>query len=904
MKPNFALNLSHEGIVLLHRSPRGTWVEVGDVALDDPKLRDNLSFLRSTAVGLDGKGFSTRLIIPNSQILYRSIHAPGPTPEDREQQIAAALEGDLPYPVDELAFDWRRDGDAVVVAIVARETLEEAESFAVEHRFNPICFVARETGDTDAWEPFFGRTDYSYAILDDDVDLRESAAENTDEATLFDDLDGEAEEEPEEVVFAAADTELATGIDSDTDAETLATAQQDSDDLRVTNFFVDEDAESAEGLNLFAETSTEDAEDATPNPEPDVADLEGKADAPLIEEAGDLPTPTFASRRSMMTVSGGDAKNRPLNRVTPRIALGEALGDERPSGPVLSDEERLRAEYLRDEAKTPGPLARLKNAIVPLGSKAAKALTTGAKSVTDGAGKLTGSLVGGLTARRAFAKKNRKKTPDDDTPMVVPLETKSGVIAPIDARETAGAAPKPDQGVEKPSDRQKLIAAGIVALALLFGGVWLFLPGESPGNLTGDPAIDAENASFTTLAERGVTQENRARHRPSDFEETVAALHPDLVVINPERPARRSLLEGEDDPDLGLPDTAEDLSDLTEEELADIRRAGAPVPTAEEIAEKGEGDASSLFSDEEIAVLYAETGVLQELRTPPKPRLDQDRDDIYVAQPDIELGAQDATILPDFNDGVADDPPRQLMSPVSPDIEFNVDERGFVIATVEGALNPDGVLIRKGRPEVRPPEKPAREELVPPNPLAALKPKPRPETLKTGEDAIFVQGTLTIAALREKRARPRPQSEQFAQAIEADTESTSELAILTSFQPAKRPSDFAERVEKTRIQLASASPATGDIERDVDIDPGPALPTRASVAKQATIKNAINLSKINLIGVYGSPSKRSALLRLPSGRYVKVKIGDRIDGGRVAAISTNSLSYVKSGRNRVLKVPN
>ena len=35
-----------------------------------------------------------------------------------------------------------------------------------------------------------------------------------------------------------------------------------------------------------------------------------------------------------------------------------------------------------------------------------------------------------------------------------------------------------------------------------------------------------------------------------------------------------------------------------------------------------------------------------------------------------------------------------------------------------------------------------------------------------------------------------------------------------------------------------------------------------------------------------------------------VKPGDRVDGGKIAAIGDSSLSYVKSGRNRVLKVPN
>ena len=34
-----------------------------------------------------------------------------------------------------------------------------------------------------------------------------------------------------------------------------------------------------------------------------------------------------------------------------------------------------------------------------------------------------------------------------------------------------------------------------------------------------------------------------------------------------------------------------------------------------------------------------------------------------------------------------------------------------------------------------------------------------------------------------------------------------------------------------------------------------------------------------------------------------VEIGDRLDGGRVAAISDSELRYVKRGRNVVLKIP-
>jgi len=82
----------------------------------------------------------------------------------------------------------------------------------------------------------------------------------------------------------------------------------------------------------------------------------------------------------------------------------------------------------------------------------------------------------------------------------------------------------------------------------------------------------------------------------------------------------------------------------------------------------------------------------------------------------------------------------------------------------------------------------------------------------------------------------------------------------------------------------------------------PIIPTTASVAREATIINAINLSQVNLIGVYGSASDRRALIRLRNGRYLKVQIGDRLDGGKVAAIDGNRLQYIKSGRMVTLDI--
>ena len=49
-------------------------------------------------------------------------------------------------PVEDLVFDWSGKGATVKVAVVARETLDEAEGFAVAHRLNPVSFVAIPAG--------------------------------------------------------------------------------------------------------------------------------------------------------------------------------------------------------------------------------------------------------------------------------------------------------------------------------------------------------------------------------------------------------------------------------------------------------------------------------------------------------------------------------------------------------------------------------------------------------------------------------------------------------------------------------------------------------------------------------------------------------------------------------------
>ena len=103
------------------------------------------------------------------------------------------------------------------------------------------------------------------------------------------------------------------------------------------------------------------------------------------------------------------------------------------------------------------------------------------------------------------------------------------------------------------------------------------------------------------------------------------------------------------------------------------------------------------------------------------------------------------------------------------------------------------------------------------------------------------------------------------------------------------------------VQTASLAPEEQS-EPEAEA-PAPRLPTSASVAKQATTKDALNLSRLALLGIFGTASGRYALVRQPGGGVKKIVVGDTIDGGRVAAITASAVQYQKGGRMLTLALP-
>jgi hypothetical protein len=218
--------------------------------------------------------------------------------------------------------------------------------------------------------------------------------------------------------------------------------------------------------------------------------------------------------------------------------------------------------------------------------------------------------------------------------------------------------------------------------------------------------------------------------------------------------------------------------------------------------------------------------------------------------------------------------------------------------------------------------------------LAAFRPSLRPSSLQ--EQARAQEEAASEAATAAQQAEAASEEERAAAAAQAATAAATaalvvprptvgttvapavieatRLATAQSARPDTRPRNFdrivrraaptpgpreeaapEEEVEEQETRIAAASVAPRSVS--------PGLPSSASVARSATVANAINLRKVNLIGVYGKPSSRRALVRLSNGRYQKVSVGDRIDGGRVAAIGNSELRYTKGGRNVVLSMP-
>ncbi|MEM9428849.1 MAG: hypothetical protein AAGA32_05060 [Pseudomonadota bacterium] len=138
------------------------------------------------------------------------------------------------------------------------------------------------------------------------------------------------------------------------------------------------------------------------------------------------------------------------------------------------------------------------------------------------------------------------------------------------------------------------------------------------------------------------------------------------------------------------------------------------------------------------------------------------------------------------------------------------------------------------------------------------------------------------------------------------------LALQSTTRPVPRPSRLAA-VTAVAVRTTPAPGAIRPAAVAVPEPPVPApsppraappLPSSASVARAATISDALPMRELALIGVFGTQTARHALVRLPGGRLVKVYSGDTVRGYQVTAISPDAIRLRRSGRDSLLVIPN
>ncbi|MFQ6549840.1 hypothetical protein AADZ90_017980 [Aestuariibius sp. 2305UL40-4] len=926
MTVNFALSLSPEGIQLLHRVSDG-WHLVGDTSLENPKLKSALEDLRRKGAALAAPDpLRCKLLLPNDQIKYITINRR----DIDEDDVRHALAGTTPYTVDDLAYDWQTAGSYTFIAAVARETLNEAKDFAAQHGFGPVAFAAVPRPFTYDGEAFFGACDDSLNIARDDMPVQVTGIVEDTEAPVEDDpadaLDlaeiaaslDEADEAPavedtpetpvEEVLSEEPEPQLEE-LDLTAAGEELELVPEQEAVVDAPEEEPQDQAETAEEIPSDAATLTADADeadtgapDATEDAPPEA--VTDEAETPLSESDGDTEAPSAEPQGEDTKAEEAETSEADLPD-TEETATKDGPSEE-GTPPSPADDQEEAAEEACDAITLP---------TVDEAERSAKA---------SEAPVLTSELKPRITLA---------PLPDEAAP-----ETPKLPAAPA-AKSTASPAPTPLGAATSapaaktiPTPKAPVIRknANEAERMTVFGARSAEASGRGPLKLAAAIALLAglAGAGIWALA-------------PKPDETTVTASAPAPEIAAPAQPAPQPAALSDTAPTaLAALDSSDFVSPVIEAALTDRFQTGdieaeperqiAVVPELPRTDRAPSAERRVLSTDESRRI-YAATGVWQ--KAPRRP--DAPGQTLPGTLPTLPDDPGLAAVVPAAfatTPAVINDVPMAApANPPQPEEEFDLDDRGFVRATPEGTVTPEGVVVYAGRPDLVPPQRPDAPE-----------PAPADEAIAdAAPEADATAGAVSLALLSEARPRPRPDAE-------TDAETTDEPETLAAFRPQTRPEDIPEAASaepttttpgavENALQAALAAPPPpvassspqavaqsirpsvrpAGFSRTVaraqqspaaaaPIQPRvvqPPAPTVTTAARGATVENAINLRRVNLIGVYGRPDNRSALVRLTNGRYVKVQRGDTLDGGRVATISDDQLLYVKRGRTIVLDIP-
>ena len=928
MKPDFALSLSFDGITLLHRTKPG-WNIIGTAKLDSAALESDVADIRRKALSLDSRADNVKLVIPNEQIKFIKLLRPdGAQSNDIEAVILDHLQGATPYHVSELRFDWIASKNDLYVAAVAIETLQEAENFAETHSFKPLGNVAIPPKDSFIGEAFFGTAlggQQQMEWYDQEIDISPSPSP---EALL-------------KIAPKPLPPEPPIARNKGRITAQKKAANPDPKQPRLSTQLTKQINEEAENVPV----SLNDLGTAFPRI---LSQIEGKLEG---QEQADKPT-VFDVDETRITANAASPSADPILQ---RHGFEHKVTTEKIRNVLRHTKKRLSAgvSALRAVLKTllQTALRQTKMAgvgatqfikickhklfvegVVPLVQRLQPILRKYVLKARDWGLPVmllsASVLLAGFTATYFIV----TRSADSSTDLALKVET---VSADTDADADADADKKIDvlRSIQElspaPEAERRRGLTGLEgftttdtqAKAEVFSETPLLGLSELQTSAGFDLSIveklpmkralsrlDSLATPTSTRTRNGTELAPEAKIEISQTARSSQLNTPEFIPngpmtpeelrrvyvstgvwpMAPKAPYQASTKALEDlyiasiDADIRAHDPVtlqspdEFLTDRTKDLAIPLLKKAKPLglATGDPVIEMpNEPSAKTLISPNMNALRVLPDVTLRPPSMAPQPLAEltpsiitQDSNKTAISQPDA---------LPSIDALTRLDPPsvtgfgNQATDPI------------FENAATENAENQSSETNPTSELVSKPPSVSSEEDAIA---------STDPQTPQAPEPAIDM--------LAQSRPLIRPQA--LVAALRAK-EKAFEEALNTSIRPKIRPALTEIAQSDTLISRLFSALDEGD-EANVD-SPIADEPSSARVSERATLEKGLNLRKVNLLGTYRFGNSRKALILMPNGSKRMVKVGDRLDGGQVAAIDEEELRYIKSGLNIILSMP-
>ena len=920
MKPDFALSLSFDGITLLHRTKPG-WNIIGKAKLDSAALESDVGDIRRKALSLDSRADNVKLVIPNEQIKFIKLLRPdGAQSNDIEAVILDHLQGATPYHVSELRFDWIASKNDLYVAAVAIETLQEAENFAETHSFKPLGNVAIPPKDSFIGEAFFGTAlggQQQMEWYDQEIDISPSPSP---EALL-------------KIAPKPLPPEPPIARNKGRITAQKKAANPDPKQPRLSTQLTKQINEEAENVPV----SLNDLGTAFPRI---LSQIEGKLEG---QEQADKPT-VFDVDETRITANAASPSADPILK---RHGFEHKVATEKIRNVLRHTKKRLSAgvSALRAVLKTllQTALRQTKMAgvgatqfikickhklfvegVVPLVQRLQPILRKYVLKARDWGLPVmllsASVLLAGFTATYFIV----TRSADPSTDLALKVETVSAdadkKIDVLRSIQELSPAPEAERrrgltGLEGFTTTDTQAKAEVFSETPLLGlselqtsaGFDLSIVEKLPMKRALS-RLDSLATPTSTRTRNGTELAPEAKIEIPQTDRSSQLNTPEFIPngpmtpeelrrvyvstgvwpMAPKAPYQASTKALEDlyiasiDADIRAHDPVilqspdEFLTDNTKDLAIPLLKKAKPLGLATgdpAIEMPNEPSAKTLVSPNINALRVLPDVTLRPPSMAPQPLAEltpsiitQDSNKTAISQPDA---------LPSIDALTRLDPPsvtgfgNQATDPI------------FENAATENAENQSSETNPTSELVSKPPSVSSEEEAIA---------STDPQTPQAPEPAIDM--------LAQSRPLIRPQA--LVAALRAK-EKAFEEALNTSIRPEIRPALTEIAQSDTLISRLFSALDEGD-EANVD-SPIADEPSSARVSERATLEKGLNLRKVNLLGTYRFGNSRKALILMPNGSKRMVKVGDRLDGGQVAAIDEEELRYIKSGLNIILSMP-